>query len=231
MSNVLLTRSHKNSRELIKALENEGFKVFSEPLFTVEEFNNSEVSKNISVAIITSQNAGKALIDSELARDIKIFSVGKKTAEKLTAAGFSNIYVSLENSAESLKNLIIEKGEKSSEIVYFHGSIITLDFAKELQESGFKVQKILAYKTKEIADFSPEILEKCSNEKFDRVLIFSKNSARIFFKLVVQHNMLEYFSDSQILCLSKKILDEAERLGFKKCATFSDFPILAKFYD
>lgn len=231
MSNVLLTRSSKNSRELIKALEREGFKVFSEPLFTVEEFSNLEVGKNISVAIITSQNACKALINSELSRDIKIFSVGKKTAEKLTAAGFGNIYVSLENSAESLKNLIVEKVDRASEIAYFHGSIITLDFAKELQESGFKVQKILAYKTEEVADFSPEILKKCSNEKFGRVLIFSKNSARIFFKLVVRHNMLEYFSDSQILCLSKKILDESKRLGFKKCATFSDFPILAKFYD
>lgn len=231
MSNVLLTRSHNNSCELAEMFECEGFAVSVEPLFIVEEIGDVKINKNISAAIISSANACKALINSELPRDIKIFSVGKKTAEKLSAAGFFNISVSLENSAKSLKDLIIEKGDEALEIAYFHGSIITLDFAKELQKSGFKVQKILAYTTKEIANFSPEFLKKCRDEKFDRVLIFSENSARIFFKLAAQHNMLEYFSDSQILCLSKKILDEAQRLGFKKCATFSELPILAKFYE
>ncbi len=231
MSNVLLTRSHKNSRELAKILEDAGFQISFEPLFEIEELCDTKINKNIPAVIISSANACKSLINSELARDIKIFSVGKKTAEKLALAGFCNISVSLENSAESLKNLIIEKGKRTSEIAYFHGSVVTLDFAKELQKNGFKVQKILAYKTEEIADFSSEFLEKCSNQKFDKVLIFSKNSAKIFFKLVAQNNMLEYFSDSQILCLSEKILDEAKRLGFKKCATFSDLPILAKFYD
>ncbi len=231
MTNVLITRSYKNSFELNKTLSADGFKIFCEPLFKVKKLGDVKFNNNFSAVIISSSNACDAVINSGFSKDIKIFSVGKKTAQNLSLAGFYNISIAPNNSAESLKNMIIKEGNRDAKILYLHGSIVTLDFAEELAKNDFKVEKILVYETQENSCFSWELLEKTKSDKFDQILIFSKNSARIFFKLATKHNLLEYFLESQILCFSKEILDEAKNLGFKKCKTFSDLPILANFYD
>jgi uroporphyrinogen-III synthase len=136
------------------------------------------------------------------------------------------------NSAESLLDLIIKSEEnKSAPMLYFHGSIVSLDFKRELEKLGFKVENILAYETQELANFSDELLQFVKNNSFDQVLLFSQNSVRIFFKLAAKHNLLEYFKDAQLLCLSEKILHDVRNYGFINSATFDQFPILNNFYD
>ena len=232
MKNILLTRPREHSRELAELLEKGGFAPFIEPLFVVKKnLVNKKVQAKTAAIIITSANACDAVIDFGFAKEVTIFSVGKKTAKKLIAAGFTNIVTAPENSAESLKDLIVKTADKSLEILYFHGSIVTLDFQNELTKLNFKVQKILAYETFAVENFSPEFLEISRQKTFDQVLIFSRNSAKIFFKLASRHNLLEYFAASQILCLSKKILSDVQNFGFTNSATFEEFPILKKFYD
>jgi uroporphyrinogen-III synthase len=226
MKNLLLTRPHKDSQQLFYLLKKEGFTPFIEPLFTVKKITVSKkTDEKISAIIVTSANSCDAVIDYGFEKNIKIFSVGKKTAQKLFAAKFTNIVTSSHNSAESLKNLISQ--ENHEKILYFHGSKITLDFSKELKN----VEKILAYKTFSAKSFSSEFLKISQQKTFNQVLLFSQNSAEIFFKLATKHNLLEYFATSQILCLSDKILACVKKFGFNNSATFSDFPILKKFYD
>lgn len=231
MKNILLTRPKQQSQDLAAFLENAGFATFIEPLFSVKKnLPAKKPTREITAIIITSANACDAVINFELEKNLPVFSVGKKTAEKLIAAGFYNI-VTAENSAESLKELIIKKADKAGEILYFHGSEITLDFKKALEPFNFSVQKILAYETFASENFSAEFLEISQQKTFDQVLLFSQNSAKIFFKLAARHNLLEYFATSQILCLSEKILSDVKKFGFTNSTTFAEFPILKKFYD
>ncbi len=228
MKNILLTRPHEHSHELAELLEKAGFATFIEPLFVVKKNSVTKRNQNqISAVIITSANACDAVIDFGFSKDVKIFSVGKKTAQKLIAHGFTNIITAPENSAESLKNLIAKTADQSSEILYFQGSVVTLDFQSELKN----VTNILAYETFANENFSTEFLKISQQKTFDQVLLFSKNSAQIFFKLAARHNLLEYFATSQILCLSEKILDCVKKFGFTNSTTFAEFPILKKFYD
>ena len=232
MKNILLTRPHEHSHDLAELLEKAGFATFIEPLFAVKKNLVTQKNQNkISAVIITSANACDAVIDFGFSKDVKIFSVGKKTAKKLIAHGFINIVTAPENSAESLKNLIAKTANKSLEILYFHGSTVTLDFQNELQKYDLSVTNILAYKTFAVENFSTEFLKISQQKTFDQVLLFSKNSAQIFFKLAARHNLLEYFATSQILCLSEKILDCVKKFGFTNSSTFAEFPILKKFYD
>ncbi len=226
MKNILLTRPRKDSHELASFLEKDGFSPFIEPLFTVKKIAiNKKPDSKTSAVIITSANACDAVIDFGFNKNIKIFSVGKKTAQKLFDANFTNIVTSPQNSAESLKDLIAQ--EKHEKILYFHGSVVTLDFSKELKN----VEKILAYETFLTENFSPEFLKISQQKTFNQVLLFSQNSAKTFFELATKHNLLEYFATSQILCLSDKILTCVKKFGFSNSTTFSDFPTLKKFYD
>ncbi len=241
MENILITRGQEAALDLVQTLEKAGFKVFVEPLFSLKKIaitqdifdkKNTEKNSTISALIITSANSCQALCDLNFSYDIKIYAVGRKTAQKLIQLGFKNIEIAPENSAESLKNLILERHlNKAGIILYFHGSIITLDFQNELEKFGFKVKKILCYQTREVKNFSTKLLQFTIQNSFDRVLLFSENNAQIFFKLVQQHNLLEYFKCSQILCLSEKILSRVRSFGFSNSIIFSQFPILKNFYD
>jgi uroporphyrinogen-III synthase len=142
----------------------------------------------------------------------------QKTAKKLMINGFENIIFPPEKSAASLRDLIIKTHkDKSAPIFYFHGSNLTLDFKKELEKFGFKVEKILAYQIEEITEFSADFLAITKKISFDQVMIFSQNSGRIFFELVKKYNMLEYFKSSQILCLSDQIRLKMKNFGFSNC--------------
>jgi uroporphyrinogen-III synthase len=237
MKNILLTRSKEQSQELAEFLAGQGFKAFVEPLFSVEKFDvkaqlQSLKKSEISALIITSANAASAIIECDFPKDIRIFAVGKKSAQKLLESGFTNILFAPENSATSLEKLIIKtQKDKSGFLLYFHGSVISLDFEETLTKFDFKVKKILAYQTKEVEFFSDEFLEFSRQNSFEKVLIFSQNSAKNFINLVKKHNLLEYFQSTQILCLSQKILSEIKKSNLKNSATFSEFPILSNFYD
>jgi len=233
MKNILITRARKHSHEIKQLLQKGNFSTFIEPLFVVKKINIDEVLTDpVSAAIITSANACKALIDFRFPKNARIFVVGKKSAKELIKAGYKNILYSPKNSAASLKELIVKTHQnKSQDILYFHGPKITLDFKEELEKFGFKVRKILSYNVIEIENFTENFLQTVPQKNFDHVLIFSQNSAKIFFKLATKHNLLEYFKASQILCLSDKILEDVKKLGFENSDTFSKFPILNKFYD
>jgi len=233
MKNVLITRTENQAKKLGKTLGSQGFTTFIEPLFTVEKIKiNKKPESQIAAIIITSSNAISAISDFNLPKNIKIFAVGKQTAQKLEEVGFQNITFPKENSAVALLELITKTHhDKTGLNLYLHGSVITLDFEKELQKLGFNSQKILAYKTHEIVNFSTDLLNFSKQKTFDQVLFFSSNSVKIFFNLAKKHNLLEYFASAQLLCLSEKILTEVKKINAKNCATFDQFPTLKKFYD
>jgi uroporphyrinogen-III synthase len=220
MKNILITRSFIASAEIIRLLESQEFQIFCEPLFTVEKLAVEKISAPISAIIVTSINACFALDNSGIDRETKIFTTGKKTAQELRRIGFKNIILSPRNSAESLFDLV---AQEPGQILYFRGSIISLDFAAKLEN----VRDILAYKTHEVENFSTDF----KKIPYDEVLIFSKNSLKIFYKLIAKYNLLEYFASAQIVCLSEQILDLAKKFRFKKICTFADNPLLKKFYD
>jgi uroporphyrinogen-III synthase len=157
MKQLLITRHQSRSREIADLLQKENFSVFCEPLFSVKKISNQISLSQISAVILTSANAIPALIEAGIKKDVKIFTVGKITAEKLRKKGFKNLIISVTNSAKSLVvEIAASKPERSLPMLYFHGSIITLDFATELKNFGIEVKKILAYETKEKKSFSKE---------------------------------------------------------------------------
>ncbi len=255
--NILITRPKDQSQELVKFFRNHNFCTFVEPMYSVEKidvsrrFSFAESSK-FSAVIITSSNACDAVIQAQFPKDIKIFVVGKMTAKRLAKHGFTNLLIPSEESAISLKNLILETNmNQTKRIAHFHGTVMSLDFQKELKEFGFEVEKILSYQTYEVKDFSQNFLEFSHTNLFDYVLFFSKNSAEIFFKMAEKNNLLEYFRKAQLLCLSENICEDifkkfshifqdlpskksGKKSDKKYCTipkTFGTFPVLQKFYN
>jgi uroporphyrinogen-III synthase len=211
MKNILITRDETASAALLARLDAKNYRYFFEPLFSVKNLPIKKPEIDFSAIIITSANACFALQKIGANKEIKIFTVGKHTAKKLNRAGFNNVVISKNNSAESLlDSLILENGK----FLYLRGLAISFDFKKHLKN----VFEIIAYETIEIENFSA----KFAKISYDEVYIFSQNSCRIFHQIISRNNLLEYFASAQILCLSPQIAEYAKNLGFAKIDIFSN---------
>lgn len=247
MKSILTIRPKDQAEEVTKHLTNEGFNVTIEPTFKVEEvelLDNSRLKKlsekQVKAIILTSVNASQMVLrvinDLKLDKNIKIFAVGKRTVKNLISAGYNNVITSEGKSAEHLEKLMLNDAQIMNQqeddiLLYFCGEIITLDFQKTFSEKGVNLEKILSYKIIQNQEFSEKFLSKCTKTNFDYILLYSHNSAKHFFELLKRHNLLESFQNSQILCLSTKILSFVRSLGFNNSATFEEISILKKFYD
>lgn len=244
---ILITRPKRQAQAIANSLQDGGFEVFVESIFEVNKINSlspqlSKIlsEKQVQALILTSANAAEvafALMENlEINKKIKIFAVGKKTAEKFLAAGYENVIFSKVGGAKNLLQLILANRElklkkKQEILLYFCGDFVTMDFQQELQEYGYIVEKIPSYKIIENEKFSEDFLAKVKKSNFDFVLLYSQNSAKTFFKLAKKHNLLEYFQSSRILCLSEKILSVVRDFKFQNSATFDEISILKNFYE
>ena len=231
---ILITRPRSEAIDLDLFLQNQGFNTIIEPIFDAKIVENSQnFAKNPpQAAILTSSNAIPTFLTCDFHKNIKIFTIGKKTAQKLRENGYENVFFPPKTSTLLLKNLILhEASPKAGKILYFCGNFITFDFGAELMAQGFEAESINAYQVDYKNEFSAEFLSRIKQENIDFVLIFSKNGAKNFHNLTKKHNLLEYFNKSAILCLSNKIADVIKDLGFKISANFDEIMSLKNFYE
>ena len=235
MKNILITRSQNRSKKLKDTLEYLGFKVFIEPLFSIKknlldiDLLKKEVPQ-ISNILISSANAIYVLQKLKIPKETPIYAVGLSTATKIKTLGYKNIFYPQKSSGQELYKIIINNLEPQK-IHYFHGEKISFDFKNKLQKKGFEIKDFEVYKTCEIKKFSKELMSFNKNNKFDEILIFSQNSLEIFNRMCKKHNLVEYFNYSNIICLSKKIAKNAQKIGFKNTQIFHKNSVLNKFYD
>jgi len=243
--NILITRPHNQSKEILEFLQDSNCDVFIEPIFTVQNISFTEQDleilkqKRYDAIIITSLNAAQnaliALSDLKFDQKIKIFVVGKKTAQLFLKAGYKNVFYPQQENAKNLQKLIIENTKTSQNFLYFCGELITLDFKQELNKYNISVDKIVSYKIVPNQFFSEQFLQEIKRKNFDFALLYSKNSTKIFYDLLDKHNLKEAFQNTEFVCLSEEIKIFAQQLGqqlvFKNSTTFAKNLILNKFYD
>ena len=216
MATYLILRAKNDALRVAESLQNQGQKVIIEPMFFVTKLAVNIGNLNPQALIITSANACDAIIHSNFAHNIKIFAIGPQSAKRLIAEGYKNILYAPKKSAKSLKNLIAQRASpQNGALLYFRGDCITLDFKLELEPKGFEIHQFFAYKINWQEKFSTQFLQQAYKEKIDFVLLYSQNSVKKFYELAKNNNMLEYFSNSKLLCLSSKIAATAKKLGFK----------------
>ena len=97
MKNILITRSQNRSKKLKDTLEDLGFKVFIEPLFSIKKnlldiyLLKKEVPQ-ISNILISSANAIYILQKLKIPKETPIYTVGLSTATKIKTLGYKNIF-------------------------------------------------------------------------------------------------------------------------------------------
>lgn len=217
---ILITRPKESALSLAKSIEKEGYKVFIESMFEVQLIDgwprNKVDPKKLQALMITSVNAIDALEQLELKKDLTILTVGKATAGRLQRLGYNQVYYA-QDSARSLLELACQKlSFNGGEVFYLSGQIITLDLAEEMKKRGYQAKRLEVYRTIAKQQLSEELIAKIENHLITAVLIYSKNTATIFQQLIQKYDLLGYFDQIELRCLSGEIVNHCLDLGFKK---------------
>ncbi len=236
MKNILITKSKNRSQDLAEFLSKNNYQIFFQSLFSIKKIipknlylPSKDLQKPLTI-ILSSANSIYALEKLMINKNSHIYVVGNQTAKKLNKLGYFNVYFPKIMSGKNLFDLI-KTQLKPCEIYYFHGKKISFDFKNQLQKEGFTIKSFVVYKTKEIKSFSKKFTDNIKEYNIDEILIFSINSLEIFEKLIKKNNLLEYFNSKNIICLSSKIAENAQKIGFKNISIFADNKILKKFYE
>jgi len=219
---IVITRPKEDSLFLIERLKKLGHTVTHLPVIKIEELKTEKINfQNYKAVIFTSSNAIKFLSVDKFDSKIKCYCVGKTTEFKARQVGFINTYSS-EGTVDSLIELIIRSFEnKSGKLLYLSSEFISKDLDIDLINAGFSVDRISNYTTSPIEEIDKNTLDFFIKKSPDVIFVYSLKSAKNLFNLINKYSLLNVVTQSNLMCISEKVILVLKRIKWKKVFVFS----------
>ena len=219
---IIITRPKEDSFFLIERLKKLGHIVTHLPVIKIEELKTEKINfQNYKAVIFTSSNAIKFLNVDKFDSKIKCYCVGKTTEFKARQVGFINTYSS-EGTVDSLIELIIRSFEnKSGKLLYLSSEFISKDLDIDLINAGFSVDRISNYTTSPIEEIDKNTLDFFIKKSPDVIFVYSSKSAKNLFHLINKYSLLNVVTQSNLMCISEKVLLILKHIKWKKIFVFN----------
>ena len=219
---IIITRPREDSVQLIARLQKLGHAVTHLPVIKVEKLKTKKINFfNYQAVIFTSSNAIKFMSIEKFNSKIKCFCVGKATEVTAKKIGFLNTYCS-EGTVDSLTEQIIRSlDNKSEKVLYLSSEFISKDLDKDLISAGYSVDRISNYTSLPVEEIDKKTLDFLEKNPPDAIFIYSSKSAKNLFKLINKYSLLNVVTQSNLMCISEKVLLVLKQIKWKKAFIFS----------
>ena len=219
---IIITRPKEDSLHFIQKLEKLGHTVTHLPVIKIEGLKTKKINlQNYKAVIFTSSNAIKFLNVDKFDAQIKCYCVGKATEFTARKAGFLNIYSS-EGTVNSLIELIIRSFDnKSGKLLYLSSEFISKDIDSDLIKAGFMIDRISNYTTSPINEMDKNTIDFLNSNVPDIIFVYSSRSAKNLFNLINKYSLLNVVTQSNLMCISEKVLSVLKQIKWKKVFVFS----------
>ena len=152
---------------------------------------------------------------------IKCFCVGSATEFTAKQAGFITTHSS-EGTVDSLIELIIRTlDKKSGKLLYLSSEFISKDLDNDLIRAGYAVDRISNYTSVPIEEIDKKTLDFFKNKPPDVIFIYSSKSAKNLFNLINKYSLLNVVTQSNLMCISEKVLSVLKQIKWKKVFVFN----------
>ena len=219
---ILLTRSLEDSYEMILKLQRLGHKVSHMPVIDIKkiDYENLKFSEFKGI-IFTSSNAIKCLDVSSIDKNINCFCVGSITERKARSVGFQNVY-SADGNVNNLKELILQNfSQKDGKLLYVSGEIISVSLDKDLISEGYSLQRLVNYSADPIEELNQKFIDELKSSMPDIVYVYSQNSAKNFLKLIKKYQLVDYWMNTNLMCIGEKTSSMLNAIKWKKIFLFN----------
>ena len=219
---VIITRPIEDSLELIRNLKIINHTITYLPLISVRKISNENINfKDYKGIIFTSANAIKFLNINDIPKNIYCFCVGEATEKKAKSFGFYNA-ISAGGNVDALIELIIRTfDKKTGKLIYISSEFISKDLDIELTKKGYLVDRIVNYTSEPVAQIEQNTLEYIKQNKPDVICVYSEKSAINLKDLIGKYSLVDVMTQTNLMCLSKKIASVLEFIKWKKIIIFN----------
>ena len=219
---VVITRPKEDSLYLIESLIKSGHVVSHLPVIKIQKLETKKINlANYQAVIFTSSNAIRFMNIEKFNSKIKCFCVGGVTELTAKQFGFLNTYTS-EGTVDSLIELIIRTlNNKSEKLLYLSSEFISKDLDKDLINAGYLVDRISNYTSKPVEEIDKKTLDFFEKKTPDVIFIYSSKSAKNLFNLINKYSLLNVVTQSNLMCISEKVLSVLKMIKWKKAFVFN----------
>ena len=219
---IVITRPVEDSIFLIERLKKMGHMVTHLPVIKIEGLKTKKINlEDYGGIIFTSSTAIKFLNVEKFEAKIKCYCVGKATELTAKRVGFINTHTS-EGTVNSLVELIIQSFEnKSKKLLYLSSEFISKDLDVDLINAGFMVDRISNYTTLPVQEIHKNTVDFLHKKVPDVFFVYSSKSAKNLFNLINKYSLLNVVTQSNLMCISEKVLLVLKQIKWKKVFLFN----------
>ena len=219
---ILLTRPLEDCSEMILKFQSLGHHVSHLPLLKIEYVDYGEINfLDYKGIIFTSANAIKFLNTTKIDKKFLCFCVGSATEKKARSIGFQNV-IAAEGNVQNLKELILQNFDnKDGKLIYVSGEAISVDLDKDLLKEGYKIKRIINYRTNYNKNFDQEFIKQLKQNIPDIVYIYSNNSALSFLNFIKINQLENLWMNTNLMCLGEKTSTILNEIKWKKIFLFN----------
>ena len=219
---IVITRPKEDSFYLIEKLKKLGHLVTHLPVIKIEKLKTNKINlENYKAVIFTSSNAIRFMNIEKFDLKIKCFCVGSATEFTAKQAGFINTHSS-EGTVDSLIELIIRTlDKKSGKLLYLSSEFIFKDLDNDLIRAGYAVDRISNYTSIPVEEIDKKTLDFFEKKPPDVIFIYSSKSAKNLFNLINKYSLLNVVTQSNLMCISEKVLLVLKQIKWKKVFLFN----------
>ena len=219
---ILLTRSLEDSKDLIIKFKSNGFKVSNLPLLEFSKVNYKKINAlNFDAIIFTSSNAIKFLDLKNINKNILCFCVGSSTEKTARSKGFQQVFAA-DGNVRNLKELVDQNlTSKDKRILYVSGEIVSYPLDKELLLEGYNVNRLVNYSVRHKENLELSFLNSLRKDMPDLVYVYSENSAKSFLNLIKKYELVDYWMNTNLMCIGEKTSSVLNIIKWKKIFLFN----------
>ena len=211
MSRWLLTRPMADSRSLQAELRARGHQSVVAPVLEIA-FRNQQPPRldGVQALLFTSQNGVRAFAAASRSREMRVFTVGRSTADAAIAAGFGPVE-SADGDSTALATLVAARlAPEDGALLHIAGTKVAGDLGGSLEGAGFTVRRSVLYEARPVDCLPETAATALRGGKVAGALFFSPRTAEVFARLVAAAGLTSRLHGLAALCLSNAV---AERLG------------------
>ena len=219
---ILLTRQLQDSKDLIQKFKSNGFKVSNLPLLEINKLYYDEIKNyNYNAIIFTSSNAIKFLNLKNIKKNILCFCVGSYTEKTARSNGFQNV-IAADGNVRNLKELVQQNlSIKDNKILYVSGDVLSFPLDKELISEGYNVERLINYTVKHNKNLDISFLDSLKKDMPNLVYVYSENSAKSFLNLIKKYELVDYWMNTNLMCIGEKTSSVLNVIKWKKIFLFN----------
>ncbi len=152
---------------------------------------------------------------------LECFCVGSYTEKTARSNGFQNV-IAADGNVRNLKELVQQNlSIRDNKILYVSGDVLSFPLDKELILEGYNVERLINYTVKHNKNLDISFLDSLKKDMPNLVYVYSENSAKSFLNLIKKYELVDYWMNTNLMCIGEKTSSVLNVIKWKKIFLFN----------